>query len=152
MYHHHLTNAFLKKKNNIMAIIKQIKTSSSLSQVGRIRGAKTFPLRNQSLTRESLKDQFRFPSDRNTRWRLPFHERLDPSTLNFPPHAGRVAATPRSSFLGCDRMATLAEAVAANNLCKVTEALPTTIPATTGHHFRRDNDHKNQLNLLYTTV
>ena len=63
---------FFKKKNNIMAIIKQIKTSSSLSQVGRIRGAKTFPLRNQSLTRESLKDQFRFPSDRNTRWRLLF--------------------------------------------------------------------------------
>jgi hypothetical protein len=46
---------------------KANQTPSSLSW-----GANTFPLRNQSLALESLKDQFRFPSDHNTKWRLPF--------------------------------------------------------------------------------
>ena len=39
---------------------KANQTPSSLPQVGRTRGANTFPLRNQSLALESLKDQLRF--------------------------------------------------------------------------------------------
>ena len=36
--------------------------------------------------------------------------------------------------------------------CNVTAGVPTPIPATTGHHSRRDNDQKNPLEVLYTTV
>ena len=36
------------------------KTPSNLTQVGRTRGANTFPLRNQSIALESLKDQLGF--------------------------------------------------------------------------------------------
>ena len=48
------------ENTNIIAIIKANQTPSSLSQVGRTRGANTFPLRNQSLALESLKDQLGF--------------------------------------------------------------------------------------------
>jgi hypothetical protein len=47
------------ENTNIIAI-KANQTPSSLPQVGRTRGANTFPLRNQSLVLESLKDQLGF--------------------------------------------------------------------------------------------
>jgi len=49
------------ENTNTIAIIRQTKlTPSSLPKVGRTRGANTFPLRNQSLALESLKDQLGF--------------------------------------------------------------------------------------------
>ena len=44
------------------------------------------------------------------------------------------------------------EAAANGTTCNVTESFPTTTPATTSHHFRRDIDHKNHLDLLYPKV
>ena len=36
--------------------------------------------------------------------------------------------------------------------CNVNRHLPTSFPATSGHHFRRHHDQKNPLDILYTTV
>ena len=90
-------NMFVKMQR-VLANISKI--SSSLPQVGRTRDAKTFPLRNQSRTLESLKNQFRFPSNHNIRWGLPFHKNKDqiPSLISPTNREGC-----RALVEGCDK-------------------------------------------------
>ena len=85
-------------ENTNTIAIRANQTPSSLPQLGHTRGANTFPLRNQSLALESLKDQFGFlvtkildgdskePNQQN-------------KTKKSPSNAARI-------FLTCDRMAT----------------------------------------------
>ena len=78
-------------------------TPSNLPQVGRIRGADTFPLRNQSLALESLKDQLRFLVTK-----ILGGDSKEPNQQNRTKRKSPVECrkTNFHFFLGCDRMAT----------------------------------------------